>query len=76
MNKKTFKIFIILLVLTLCTFFGYQYYLLDQSTDKNDSIETAKVIRIEQLKSTVSATGTIEPVNSVEVGSKITARIE
>ena len=76
MNKKMGKIFIALIILILFIFCGYQYYLLNQATDKTEYIETVEVTRIAQLKSTISATGTIEPVNSVEVSSKITARIK
>lgn len=76
MNKKPIKIIIILLILTLCIFWGYQYYLFNQATDETEYIETVEATRIAQLKSTISATGTIEPVNSVEVSSKITARIK
>ena len=39
------------------------------------AVETTPVIRMD-IKSTVSATGTIRPVDSVEVSSKITARLK
>ena len=57
-----------------CAFGGYQYYQTKQAEAQAAAVETAKVVRM-NLKSTVSATGTIKPVNSVEVSPKITARI-
>ena len=54
---------------------GYQYYQGQQEAKKIAAVETTPVTRM-NLKSTVSATGTIRPVNSVEVSSKVTARIK
>lgn len=55
---------------------GYMYYNSQQEADKAninaDLVETQR----QSLKSVVSATGTIRPVDSVEVSSKITARIK
>lgn len=53
---------------------GYHYYQTQQAAKQSSSIQTADVVRM-NLKSTVSATGTISPVDSVEVSPKITARI-
>ena len=52
----------------------YAYYHHQETTKQSTSIETAQVER-QNLKSTVSATGTISPTDSVEVSPKITARI-
>lgn len=55
---------------------GYMYYNSQQEAAKAninaDLVETQR----QSLKSVVSATGTIRPVDSVEVSSKITARIK
>ena len=55
--------------------YGYQYYQGQQAAKKAAAVETVPVTRM-NVKSTVSATGTIKPVNSVEVSSKVTARIK
>ena len=55
--------------------YGYQYYQGQQEAKKAAAVETVPVTRM-NVKSTVSATGTIKPVNSVEVSSKVTARIK
>ena len=55
--------------------YGYQYYQGQQVAKKAAAVETVPVTRM-NVKSTVSATGTIKPVNSVEVSSKVTARIK
>lgn len=54
---------------------GYKYYVNSQESKEAAKIETTVAKKID-LSSTVSATGTIRPVNSVEVSSKITARIK
>lgn len=55
---------------------GYMYYSSQQEAAKAAaSVEWVEVER-QNLKSTVSATGSIRPVDSVEVSSKITARIK
>lgn len=58
-----------------CAFGGYRYYENQQAAKQAAAVETTKVIRMD-MKSTVSATGTIQPVDSVEVSSKITARLK
>ena len=74
---RTAKIAVTMLVLAGCAFGGYRYYEAQQAAKAQQEAlgETAKVTRME-LKSTVSATGTIIPVDSVEVSSKITARLK
>lgn len=54
---------------------GWYWYSSSQAAKDAAKVETTKVIKVD-LKSTVSATGTIKPVHSVEVSSKITARIK
>lgn len=55
--------------------FGYQRYQAAQEAKMAAAVETTQVQRM-SIKSTVSATGTIRPVDSVEVSSKITARLK
>ena len=63
------------IVLAGCAFGGYQYYTAQQAAKAAAAVETTNVQRMD-LTSTVSATGTISPVDSVEVSSKITARLK
>ena len=54
---------------------GYNYY--NQKVEEETAVtyETEKVVRMDLTK-TVSATGTVQPRESVEVSSKITARVK
>lgn len=54
---------------------GYAVYSGLMNETEAPAYETAKVVRMDLVK-TVSATGTIQPKNSVEVSSRITARIK
>ncbi len=54
---------------------GYKFYNDKIEEESYKTYETAKVIRMDLTK-TVSATGTVQPRESVEVSSKITARIK
>lgn len=71
---KRIKIAVAVIILAACAYGGYHYYEGQQAAKQASSVETAQVTRM-NLKSTVSATGTIKPVDSVEVSPKITARI-
>lgn len=71
---KRLKIVIAAVIVAACAFGGYKYYESQQAAKQSKAIETADVVR-KDLRSTVSATGTISPVDSVEVSPKITARI-
>lgn len=71
---KRIKIAIAAVIILAGAYGGYQYYHTQQTAKQASSIQTADVVRM-NLKSTVSATGTISPVDSVEVSPKITARI-
>ena len=54
---------------------GVYWYMESSAAEKTThAVETVAVQRMD-IKSTVEATGTIRPVDSVEVSSKITARI-
>ena len=54
---------------------GYKFYSDTVEEAAAPTYETEKVVRMDLTK-TVSATGTIQPKNSVEVSSKITARVK
>ncbi len=77
MNNKM-KYGIIALVTAGCFFGGYQYYTAKKqaAVQQEQEAESKAAVERRDLRSTVSATGTIRPVNSVEVSSKITARIK
>ena len=53
---------------------GYYYYTMSAAEQSAQATTTVAAARMD-IKSTVEATGTIQPVDSVEVSSKITARI-
>ena len=54
---------------------GYYYYDQQQEAAEVKTYDTSPVMRTDLIK-TVSATGTVQPRDSVEVSSKITARIK
>lgn len=66
---------VLAVLLAGCAFGGWHYYTAQQAAKQAAAVETTTVIRMD-IKSTVSATGTIRPVDSVEVSSKITARLK
>ena len=66
---------VLAVLLAGCAFGGWHYYTAQQVAKQAAAVETTPVIRMD-IKSTVSATGTIRPVDSVEVSSKITARLK
>lgn len=73
--KKWGKIIAILIVIIIAIGTGYKYYVQKQEEEKKPMVQTAQV-KYMSMKSIVSATGTIKPVESVEVSSKITARVK
>jgi len=70
-SKKTSIIIIVISVL-ICG--GILYALLRSKNDNSYSFKTARIDRGD-IQITVSATGTLEPVNVVEVGSQVSGRI-
>ncbi len=68
------KIFALILVL-IGAAAGYKFYNDKVTAESVQTYETEKVVRM-NLTKTVSATGTVQPKNSVEVSSKITARVK
>ena len=72
--KKRPKLLIAVALVVICSIGAYAYYEHTVSASKAGAVETAEVTRM-NIKSSISATGVISPVNSVEVSPKITARI-
>lgn len=73
--KKWAKIILVLVVVIIAIVTGYKYYAQKQEEAKKTVVNTAQV-QYMSMKLIVSATGTIKPVESVEVSSKITARVK
>lgn len=73
--KKRLKWIVLLIVIIAAGAFGYNYYQQQQQMANKPIIETVPA-RYMSMKSVVSATGTIKPLESVEVSSKITARVK
>ena len=73
--KKRLKWIILLIIIITAGAFGYNYYQQQQQMANKPIIETVPA-RYMSMKSVVSATGTIKPLESVEVSSKITARVK
>lgn len=73
--KKWAKIILVLVVVIIAIVTSYKYYAQKQEEAKKPVVNTAPV-QYMSMKSIVSATGTIKPVESVEVSSKITARVK
>ena len=71
-KNNTYKILGIILLLILVGG-GYYYFVGSKTTEVQQQTVSA---RIGKALATVSATGTIKPVNSVEISSKITALIK
>lgn len=66
---------LIVVVLIAGAAFGYEFYTDKVVEETTKTYETEKVMRMDLTK-TVSATGTIQPRDSVEVSGKVTARIQ
>lgn len=73
--KKRLKWIVLLIVIIAAGAFGYNYYQQQQQMANKPIIETVPA-KYMSMKSVVSATGTIKPLESVEVSSKITARVK
>lgn len=66
---------LIVAVLIIGAAVGYKFYTDKKVAENTKTYETTKVVRMDLIK-TVSATGTIQPRDSVEVSGKVTARIK
>lgn len=69
------KILIVAALLICAAVGGYHFYNETIETKAVKTYETSKVMRMDLTK-TVSATGTVQPRDSVEVSGKVTARIK
>ncbi len=70
--KKYFKNSIITLVAVIAIIFIYQYF--TQKKDAKISIQTVKMSK-QNITTSVTATGTVEPVDQVEVGTQVSGII-
>ena len=68
------KIFIVA-ALIIGAAVGYKFYTDKVVEETTKTYDTEKVVRMDLTK-TVSATGTVQPRDSVEVSGKVTARIK
>lgn len=77
MKKKTIiRLVVAVIIIVSLAFASYSYWQnIEQQKNTSQAKDTYTVSHMD-LKSVVSATGTIKPVESVEVSSKITARIK
>ena len=76
MSKKTIlKLVAVLVVVGVAGFFGYSYY---SDIQRDNEIKSTVLVEAEakDLVETVSATGTIRPLDSVEVSPKVTGRLK
>lgn len=74
-NKQTMKKILLAVLVVLVGYFGYRY-IFKSSNQTNLSSDGVVTVERMDLKSIVSATGTLRPIDSVEISSKITARIK
>ncbi|UMQ43000.1 efflux RND transporter periplasmic adaptor subunit [Chryseobacterium sp. Y16C] len=70
--KKYFKNSVITLVAVVAVFFIYQYF--TQKKEAKISIQTVKMAK-QNITTSVTATGTVEPVDQVEVGTQVSGII-
>ena len=73
--KRYIKWIVAVIVLAAAGFAAYSYYDKQVTAENIKTYETSPAMRM-NLQRTVSATGTVQPKDSVEVSSKITARIK
>lgn len=74
MQAKKIKWIIVFVVIAACIGGGYYYYKSKQTVPT--AITQTAVVERGKVSSLVAATGTIKPVNSVEISSKVTARLK
>lgn len=71
--KKTFKNAAIFLVSAIVIVFGYQYF--TKSKEADITIQTVKLSK-QDVTTSVTATGTVEPVDTVQVGTQVSGLIK
>lgn len=69
-----YKFIIVSLIVVLAIAGGYSYWKNQAAQDPLQNLRTVKV-EVGNVRSLISATGTINPVNTVDISSKITGRI-
>ena len=70
--KKYFKNSIIVLVAAIVVFFGYKYFTTEKKA--NIAVQTVKLSK-QNVTTSVTATGTVEPVDQVDVGTQVSGII-
>lgn len=70
--KKYFKNSIIVLVAAIVVFFGYKYFTIEKKA--NIAVQTVKLSK-QNVTTSVTATGTVEPVDQVDVGTQVSGII-
>ncbi|GAA5085584.1 efflux RND transporter periplasmic adaptor subunit [Chryseobacterium ginsengisoli] len=70
--KKTFRNSIIFLVAAIVLVFGYQFF--TKSKDIEITVQTVKLAK-QDVTTSVTATGTVEPVDTVQVGTQVSGLI-
>ena len=70
--KKYFKSSLIVLIAAIVVFFVYWYFASDKKT--NIVVQTVKMTG-QNVTTSVTATGTVEPVDQVEVGTQVSGII-
>jgi HlyD family secretion protein len=71
--KKTFRNSIIFLVAAIVIVFAYQYF--TKSKDAEINLQTVKLSK-QDVTTSVTATGTVEPVDTVQVGTQVSGLIK
>ncbi|MFC5871517.1 HlyD family secretion protein [Chryseobacterium arachidis] len=71
--KKTFRNSIIFLVAAIVIVFAYQYF--TKSKDADINLQTVKLSK-QDVTTSVTATGTVEPVDTVQVGTQVSGLIK
>ncbi len=66
------KVIVVVLLLAVASYGGYAYYKKQKAAESK--VQTVRVEKSD-IRSSISATGTVKPVNSVDISSKITGRI-
>ncbi|WP_313267362.1 efflux RND transporter periplasmic adaptor subunit [Epilithonimonas vandammei] len=70
--KKYFKNSIIVLVAAIVVFFGYKYFTIEKKA--SIAFQTVKLSK-QNVTTSVTATGTVEPVDQVDVGTQVSGII-
>ncbi len=70
--KKYFKISVWVILAAIVAFFVYRYF-----TQKDDSKITVKTVKVEKndVTTDVTATGTLQPVDQIEVGTQVSGLV-